>query len=218
MNPIYAYIPLAYLLGSIPTAVWMGKLFYKTDVREHGSGNAGATNTFRTLGKGAGLAVLIIDILKGYLAVKIPWIGTHWLNLPMPELPGMAYYELLLGLIAAMGHIFPVFAGFRGGKGVATLFGVLLGIDTWIALGCLGVFVVIFIIFRWVSLGSILASLAFAIAFMIVNRPYHFLDNILVCLFPALIIITHRKNISRLLSGKEPKLSLGSKGKAREKM
>jgi len=214
MNSIYIYLPLAYLIGSIPTAVWIGRIFFRTDVREHGSGNAGATNTFRTLGKGVGAIVLIIDILKGFLAVKLPWLGAVIADLTLPVVPGIHYYELLLGLTAALGHIYPVFAGFRGGKGVATLFGVLIAADPVIALICMGVFIIEFALLRWVSLGSILASLTFAISFMIIHRPYQFLDNILVCLVPVIIILTHRKNISRLLSGKEPRLKLGEKKRA----
>jgi glycerol-3-phosphate acyltransferase PlsY len=204
---------MAYLLGSIPTAVWLGKAFFRTDVREHGSGNAGATNTFRTLGKGAGAIVLVLDILKGWLAASLPWLGAL-AGLPHPYVPGMENPALLLGLIAAVGHIYPVFAGFRGGKGVATLLGVLIGIDYVLALVCVGVFLVEFIIFRWVSLGSMLAAIAFAIAYTVVRHPYAFLDNLLVALYPLLIILTHRQNISRLLAGKEPKMFSG-KGKTK---
>jgi glycerol-3-phosphate acyltransferase PlsY len=110
-------ILMAYMLGSVPSAVWVGKMLYGIDVRDYGSGNAGATNTFRVLGKKAGLPVLIMDILKGFLAVKMVWLTGKYL----PDTQQFINLELSLGIASLLGHIFPIFAGFRGGKGVATL-------------------------------------------------------------------------------------------------
>lgn len=211
MNSIIYYIPLAYIIGSIPTAVWLGKLLYGVDVRKQGSGNAGATNTMRTLGKTPGIVVLIIDIGKGILSSSLPFIGNQLLNIPLPHLPHLNNISLLTGIIAAIGHIYPIFAQFKGGKGVATLFGVIIGIDYRIALICLAVFLVEFIIFRWVSLGSMIASLAFGLVYLIFYHPYTFIDNLLVFVYPTIIIFTHRQNIIRLLKGTEPKLNLKQK-------
>src|SRR5690606_18855796 len=117
---IAVLIVLAYLIGSIPTAVWVSKKMYGIDIREHGSGNAGATNTFRVLGPRAGTAVMIIDMLKAFIAVKLslvsslPWYSEQITNL-----------QVFLGLAAVLGHIFPIWADFRGGKGIASLFGMI---------------------------------------------------------------------------------------------
>src|SRR5436190_3997200 len=110
----------AYILGSIPSAVWIGKIFYGIDVREYGSGNAGATNTFRVLGKKAGIPVLAIDVLKGFSAVSLAYFQSEW----VPATNAFVIFQLTLAVFAVLGHVFPVFAGFRGGKGVATLLGI----------------------------------------------------------------------------------------------
>src|SRR6185503_2984962 len=128
-------IVLAYLIGSIPTAVWVSSKIYGIDIREHGSGNAGATNTFRILGSKAGSAVMLVDMLKGFIAVKLslfspfPWGSEAFVNL-----------QIFLGLAAVLGHIFPIWAEFRGGKGIATLFGMILGIQPNVAICCVGIF------------------------------------------------------------------------------
>src|ERR1700761_12778 len=148
---------LAYLCGSIPTAVWIGQAFYGVDVREYGSGNAGATNTFRVLGKKAGIPVMLLDILKGWTATNLAYfIGVSTTG----SYNSVAYtnYALALGIAAVMGHLFPVFAGFRGGKGIATLLGMVLAIHLQAALLCIFVFIVTLFITRYVSLGSILAG------------------------------------------------------------
>jgi len=119
---------IAYLFGSIPTAVWLGQAFYGVDVREYGSGNAGATNTFRVLGKKAGIAVMIIDIAKGYTATNLAYLIGMSVTGPQNSVV-FVNYQLALGVTAVMGHLFPVFAGFRGGKGVATLFGMILAVN-----------------------------------------------------------------------------------------
>src|SRR4051812_41398356 len=153
---------LAYLLGSIPTAVWIGRAFYNIDVREYGSGNAGATNTFRVLGKKAGIPVMLLDILKGWTATNLAYfIGFSTTG----AINSIAYtnYALALGVAAVMGHLFPIFAGFRGGKGVATLFGMILAIHFHAALLCVVVFVVVLLITKYVSLSSIAAAFTYPI-------------------------------------------------------
>ncbi|MGF1924431.1 MAG: glycerol-3-phosphate 1-O-acyltransferase PlsY, partial [Bacteroidia bacterium] len=165
MISIYSISALiaAYLFGSIPTAVWLGQAFYGVDVREYGSGNAGATNTFRVLGKKAGIAVMLIDIFKGYTATKLAYfIG---LSVTGPQnSTQFVNYELALGVIAVMGHLFPIFAGFRGGKGVATLFGMILAVNPSAAMLCVGVFVIVLLCTKYVSLSSICAGFTFPIA------------------------------------------------------
>src|SRR6202000_2366288 len=152
----------AYLFGSIPTAVWIGLAFFNIDVREYGSGNAGATNTFRVLGKKAGVPVMFLDILKGWTATNLAYfIGVSTTG----AYHSIAYtnYELALGIAAVMGHLFPVFAGFRGGKGIATLFGMVLAVNLHAALLCVGVFIIILLITRYVSLSSITAGFTYLI-------------------------------------------------------
>ncbi len=202
VTAIFALI-IAYLLGSIPSAVWIGKGFYGVDVREFGSGNSGATNTIRVLGKKAGFIVLAIDILKGWLAVGIATI--------ISEAPvGTSQFvdlQIVLGVAAVVGHIFPVFAGFRGGKGIATLFGVVLAAHPFACLISLGIFILIFLAFRYVSLGSISAALAFPIVTITLFAesvvPSMVIFSIMVAI---LVMITHQKNIERLLRRQESKM------------
>jgi glycerol-3-phosphate acyltransferase PlsY len=149
----------AYLLGSIPSSVWIGRRFYGIDVREHGSGNAGFTNTVRVLGWKAGLPVFLMDILKGYLAVSL----AHFTSNLIPGSIAFINFQLLLGAAGVLGHIFPIYVGFKGGKGVATLFGLLLAIQPHVTLICMGIFLVIFISTRYVSLSSMAAGIAFPI-------------------------------------------------------
>src|SRR6195952_3891966 len=197
---------LAYFCGSIPTAVWIGQAFYKVDVREYGSGNAGATNTFRVLGKKAGIPVMLIDILKGFTATNLAFL------IPIPG-PHSNYisYQLALGIAAVMGHLFPVFAGFRGGKGIATLFGMVLAVNLDAALLCVGVFIVVLLITRYVSLSSITAGFTYLIGVTFVFPVY--IKSVIIygmCIC-VLILVTHQKNIERLLKGKESKVNLFKK-------
>ncbi|POY35265.1 acyl-phosphate glycerol 3-phosphate acyltransferase [Solitalea longa] len=198
---------LAYLLGSIPTAVWIGKIFYGIDVREYGSGNAGTTNTFRILGKKAGIPVMLIDVFKGWLACYL----AHWFSNYPPESIQFANFQLSLGIIAIVGHIFPVFAGFRGGKGIATLFGMVLAIHLQAALCCCVIFLVILIFSHYVSLGSMIASFSYPVlmifAFHVGNKSVILFG---VCV-AVLVLVTHQKNIERLLKGKESKSYLFKK-------
>jgi glycerol-3-phosphate acyltransferase PlsY len=193
---------LSYLLGSVATAVWAGKMFHGVDVREHGSGNAGATNVIRVLGWKTGIPVLLIDVLKGWLAAMLPVI----FYLADPGSALLTNLQILAGISAILGHIFPVFAGFRGGKGVATIFGVLLAINPLLTISCFGVFLLIFLISGYVSLSSMSAGIAFPIfLFAFFNTPSVFFKVFSIVVAIALIL-THRKNISRLLKGEESKL------------
>jgi glycerol-3-phosphate acyltransferase PlsY len=198
---------LAYLFGSIPTAVWLGQAFYGVDVREYGSGNAGATNTFRVLGKKAGITVMTIDILKGYTATKLAYfIG---LSITGPHHSSQFInYQLALGLTAVVGHLFPVFAGFRGGKGVATLFGMILAVNFPAALLCVLVFLVVLLITKYVSLSSICSGFAFPLGVVFLFHSTirsEVLYSMCVCI---LVLVTHQKNLERLLKGKESKVYL----------
>lgn len=210
---IYLYLLLAYLIGAISTSIWIGKIFFKKDIRTIGSGNAGATNTFRAFGKIAGIFVLLIDIGKGTLAVLLPVILSHLTSTDLiPRIAFSDHYQLLLGLGAALGHIYPVYEKFKGGKGVATLFGVILAIDPLIAGICAATFIAVFIITRKVSVGSLLASVAFAVSFMIIYNPWPFFDNLMALIYPVLVFYTHRANIKRLIKGEEPDFSFHKKG------
>ena len=193
---------LSYLLGSVATAVWVGRIFHGVDVREHGSGNAGATNVIRVLGWKTGIPVLLIDVLKGWLAASLPVI----FNLADPDSALLINLQILAGISAVLGHIFPVFAGFRGGKGVATIFGVLLALNPLLTISCFGVFLCILLISGYVSLSSMSAGIAFPVfLFVFFDTPSLFFKVFSVVVAIALIL-THRKNISRLLKGEESKL------------
>ncbi|MDI9342746.1 MAG: glycerol-3-phosphate 1-O-acyltransferase PlsY, partial [Sediminibacterium sp.] len=200
----------AYLLGSIPTSVWIGKVFYNIDVREFGSGNAGATNTFRVLGKKAGIPVLIIDILKGTAAVALSYLSAL-----EPDSPAFVNLQLGLGVAALLGHIFPVFAGFRGGKGVATILGIVICITPVSCSLALVVFLVVLMASRYVSLSSMSAGLSYP---LILNLIMHNQNKVLILFSVAvavLLVITHRKNILRLLKKQESKVGLFARAKAK---
>lgn len=201
---------LAYLLGSIPTAVWLGQVFYGVDVREYGSGNAGATNTFRVLGKKPGIAVMVIDIAKGFAATKLAYLIGMSVTGPHHSAQ-FVNYELALGVTAVMGHLFPVFAGFRGGKGVATLFGMILAVNFPASMLCVLVFVVVLLLTKYVSLSSICAGFTFPLGIIFIFHSTikaEVLYGMCVCI---LILVTHQKNLERLLKGKESKVYLFKK-------
>ena len=201
---------LAYLCGSIPTAVWIGQAFFNIDVREYGSGNAGATNTFRVLGKKAGIPVMFLDILKGWTATNLVYLIGVSTTGPNNSI-AFTNYELALGIAAVMGHLFPVFAGFRGGKGIATLFGMILAVNLPSALLCVSVFIVVLLITRYVSLGSILAGFTYPIGVTFIFPTY--IKSVIIygmCMC-VLILVTHQKNIERLLKGKESKVNFSKK-------
>jgi acyl phosphate:glycerol-3-phosphate acyltransferase len=201
ITQIILVVLLTYLIGSIPTAVWVGKIFFKLDVREHGSGNAGATNTIRVLGWKAGLPVFLFDVFKGWLGVSMAdfFFSEQFDN------DQMVFLKIGLAAAVVLGHVFPAYAGFRGGKGVATLLGVgfaLFPMAVWIVLA---IFVAILLSTGYVSLGSIVASLFFPFLEIFLFRQeniYLIGLSILVAIFIPFI---HRKNIKRLLKGEESK-------------
>lgn len=189
-------ILLAYLLGSIPSALWVGKLFYNTDIRTKGSGNLGATNTFRTLGKKAGIAVTLLDILKGTAATLIPlYIATD-------------IHPLVFGVIAVIGHIYPVFAKFKGGKAVATSGGILLGYQWPLFIMAVVVLLIALKITKMVSLSSIILSVVaiiYTTIYAIFTGDYLFM--IVIYILALFIIFRHRANIARIRAGTEPKIN-----------
>ena len=195
---------VAYLLGSIPTSVWISKSYFGFDIREQGSGNAGATNTFRVLGKQVGTVVLFMDVIKGVTAASL----VHYLGGIEHGTDRFINLQLLFGLLAVVGHIFPVFEQFKGGKGIATLFGMLIGIHYVLALAILGLFIVVLLLTKYVSLSSILAAIAFPILTIFVFKR----DEPLLIAFgiaaAVMVILTHKKNITRLLNGEESKAKL----------
>lgn len=195
---------IAYLLGSIPTAVWVGKVRCGVDVREHGSKNAGATNTFRVLGKKPGIIVLSVDIIKGATAVLLPFVMYHY-EWGTNEL---IHIQLIAAIMAVFGHVFPLFAGFRGGKGVATSLGVIVGLHPLSALVCIGVFLIVFMVTRFVSLGAMTSALLFPFLVSFVFKT----DSVWLIVFSIVlslaVIIAHRKNINRLIHGEENKMNL----------
>ena len=190
---------LAYLIGSIPSGLWIGKIFYQTDIRQHGSGNLGGTNTFRTLGKKAGLVVTILDILKGTAATTLGLL---------PLFSQVDVHPLLLGTLAVIGHMFPIFAGFKGGKAVATSGGVLLGYHWPIFVLLVVGFFIILKITKIVSL----TSMCVAVIALIYTIVYYFTVSrdwplvLIVAILVAFIFYRHRANIKRIKDGTEPKV------------
>lgn len=215
---VIALVIVAYLLGSIPSAVWIGKKYYGIDIREHGSKNAGTTNMLRVLGKRAALPVFVIDYLKGYIAVLL-----------MALAPVNEAWDINLRLIATvavvLGHIFPIFAGFKGGKGVATILGAGTGIYTPILLMCFGVWCFVFAIWHYVSLASMVGGCCypfFVTIFMTMSydpaAPFQSVPFIVFSWFVAIMLVwTHRKNIARLRDGTESKIYLWGKPKEEKK-
>ena len=198
---------LAYIIGSTPTAVLYGKWLYQIDVRDHGSGNPGATNTFRVLGKRAGTIVLLIDVAKGLLAASIATLLVY-LNL-LPE-KNLVTFKLIFGVMAVLGHIFSAFMQFKGGKGVATLLGMMIAIHYEAALACVMVFLVVLLITKYVSLSSIMGALAFPLFLAFVPR-FQTSEPLLIIFAVFLFIVVlwrHNQNIKRILEGKENKTYL----------
>jgi len=199
---------VAYLIGSVSNAVWIGKLFWGVDVRQYGSKNAGANNVQRILGWKAALPVFILDISKGILAVCLVFITNF-----EPETNSFVGFQIGLGFAAIVGHIFPLFARFRGGKGVATLSGVILAIHPYAALICLTLFLICFFATRYISVGSIVAATCFPCLvnsmFALWLQPKETLTlKIFSVVIAALIWITHANNIVRLCKGTEEKFAL----------
>lgn len=190
---------VSYSLGSIATAVWVGRLFHGIDVRKHGSGNAGATNTIRVLGWGTGIPVLIVDLGKGWLAASLP----IFLQLAETGSSELVNLQILMGSIVIVGHVFPIFAGFKGGKGVASTFGVLLALNPVVTASCLFVFIMVLLITGYVSASSISAGVSFPIFLLTFFETPSTIFKIFSVLIGIAIIITHKKNIIRLRNGEE---------------
>jgi glycerol-3-phosphate acyltransferase PlsY len=203
-------IVLAYLIGSIPTAVWVSSKIYGIDIREHGSGNAGATNTFRILGSKAGSAVMLGDMMKGFIAVKLSLLSNFHLGSE-----AITNLQVCLGLVSVIGHIFPIWADFRGGKGIATLFGMILSIQPLVAISLVGVFVLILFLTRYVSLSSITASIAFPVLILFIFQEPEMSYKIFAIATACLVVFTHHKNIGRLLAGNESKVKSFRKRRSR---
>jgi len=202
-------ILLAYLAGSIPSSVWIGKIFYGIDVRNEGSGNAGATNTIRVLGAKAGIPVMLFDVFKGWFAIYL-W---HFFAPESFSAENLVWYKIALGTSAVLGHVYPVFAQFRGGKGIATLLGVGIALYPESSLVVFLLFVVILTISHYVSVSSITASLCFplVVVFLFDQKS---VPLIVLAIFVALFVpFTHRSNIKRLLAGTESKFSFKKKSK-----
>lgn len=208
MMVLLLIIFLAYLIGSIPTAVWVGRKFHGIDVREHGSKNAGATNTFRVLGRKSGWIVLIIDVAKGLLAAILPLLfKTEYAD------NQLLFFQLSTSFVCIIGHVYPVFAQFRGGKGVATALGIIIGLNPFSAGISLLIFLIVFLASRYVSLGAIITSIAYPfISYFIVKEDAKSMI-VFTVLLGVLIVLSHRKNIKRLINGEESRMNL-SKRKA----
>jgi len=200
----FLLIILAYLIGSIPTSLIVSRSQFNIDIRDYGSGNAGATNTFRVLGSKWGTFVMMMDMLKGLVAVKLALLLPYYIENEFER----TNFQIGLGLAAVLGHIFPVWAEFRGGKGVATLFGLIIAISPWTALSCIGVFLLVLYLTRFVSLSSILASMAFPVFILVVFNVDNIAYRIFAIAVALLVIMTHQKNIGRLLSGSESKVPI----------
>lgn len=200
----------AYLLGSIPTSVWYGIGYFGIDVRDQGSGNAGATNTFRVLGKRAGTIVMLVDILKGWTATCLALLLYYFNVIGQDQL---LTYKIVFGLVAIVGHIFPIFVKFKGGKGVATLLGMVLAVHSELALVCITIFILTLLTSHYVSLSSMLATLAFPVVSLlgVFGHP----DTLLVIfgfVMFTMVVLAHQKNIARLVQGNENRVNLfGSK-------
>jgi glycerol-3-phosphate acyltransferase PlsY len=201
-----ALIAFAYLIGSIPTALIISKKFFGIDIREYGSGNMGATNTFRVLGSRYGTIVMIVDILKGVVAsslyVIIPFYVDGDNELERTNL------IIGLGMAAVLGHIFPIFAHFKGGKGVATLFGMVLAMQPIVAGCCVGVFLLVLYLTRYVSLSSILAAAMLPISVLWIWNESETLYRVFALFVALLVIFTHQKNIGRLIRGVESRIPI----------
>lgn len=187
---------IAYLLGSIPFALVVGRIGYKIDVREHGSGNLGATNAFRVLGTKAGIIVTLADILKGTIATLIPLVALTFVDIEVNR--------LIIGIFAVLGHTYPIFAKFKGGKAVATSGGIILGVNPLLFLAILCTFIFTLFLFKYVSLASMLTGV---IASIISFFMHDVLLFVLILILTVFVIYRHRDNIKRIINKTEPKIT-----------
>ena len=196
----------AYMIGSIPTALIISRKFFGIDIREYGSGNMGATNTFRVMGSKYGTIVMVCDILKGMAAVALYNFLPYYLH----QGSGLERTNFMigLGLSAVLGHVFPLWADFKGGKGVATLFGMILAIQPVIAGSCVAVFLIVLYLTRFVSLSSILAGLMLPVSVLWIWNEHEILYRVFALFVALLIVLTHQKNIGKLLRGVESRIPI----------
>lgn len=203
MNELLLVV-MAYCIGSVPTAVWISKSLFGIDIRDYGSGNAGATNTFRVLGSKWGTVVMMVDILKGVVATSLYILLPGYLSDELHRTNLM----IGLGLSAVIGHIFPIWAGFKGGKGVATLLGMAVAIQPVVAICCVAVFLLVLYLTRFVSLSSILSGVSFMIFILFIFNERETLYRIFAVLVALMVVLTHQKNIGRILKGTEGKIPI----------
>ena len=206
ISDIVVSIAVGYLFGSIANAVWWGKTFYRVDIRQLGSMNAGATNTFRVLGKKAGFPVLILDVLKGFI--------------PVFFLPRLLQFEfgtnefiavqIITSFAAVIGHLYPLFADFKGGKGIATSLGAIIAIHMGAAGICIAVFLILFLLTRYVSVGSIAGAISFPVSLAVIFTSVPDLLVRFAIMLCIIVLYTHRLNIKRLFKGEESRMSIRS--------
>jgi glycerol-3-phosphate acyltransferase PlsY len=194
----------AYLIGSIPTALLVSRKFFGIDIRDYGSGNMGATNTFRVLGSRYGVMVMVIDICKGMVAVGLYTLLPFYIRNEFER----TNFMVGLGLAAVIGHVFPIFANFKGGKGVATLFGMMLAMQPVVAVSCVGVFLFVLYLTRYVSLSAILGAMMLPICVLWIWNENEILYRVFTLLVAFLVILTHQKNIGRILRGVESRMPI----------
>ena len=197
-------IILAYIIGSIPTAVWVSKSVFGIDIRDYGSGNAGATNSFRVLGTKWGSFVMLVDVTKGVIATSLYILIPFYLTNELAR----TNFMIALGMAAVLGHILPIFATFRGGKGVATLLGMALAIQPMVALLCLVVFLITLLSTRFVSLSSMFAGVAFMVLILFIFNEKETIYRLFAIIVAMMVVVTHQKNISRLIKGTENKVPI----------
>lgn len=200
----FLLIVLAYLIGSIPTAIWVSRKFFNIDIRDYGSGNAGATNTFRVLGSKWGSFVMMVDVLKGVVATSLYILLPYYLTVEWDR----TNFMIGLGLASVLGHIFPIWANFKGGKGVATLLGMAVAIQPLVAVCCIGVFLIVLYLTRFVSLSSILAGVSFMVFILFIFNEKETLYRVFAVLVALMVVLTHQKNIGRILKGTESKVPI----------
>jgi glycerol-3-phosphate acyltransferase PlsY len=223
MVSLFTVLLISYLLGSIPSSLWVGQIFHKTDIRKHGSGNLGTTNAFRILGWKSGLSVLVLDFMKGFVSSK--WVAVYAFQIGNGPIapPGWeadAFLMITCGLMAVIGHMFPIFANFKGGKGAATACGMLFGIEPISISISFGLFIIIVLTTRYVSLASMTSSFIYPITLLIMRYGFNYFVDGSIIIFAIIIasgiIYKHKSNIRRLINGTENRVNLYGKSKEKE--